>query len=158
ADHIGIEVGNGVFQWENRILGIEFRTYKAFFLSGEKQEQHRSFRSVAILFSFFESFCDLQDSHGSRTSVIGSIVDVSLVIDTFVIIVRGDHQYFIRIGGSLNIGQDVFSVLHGTSSEKTARDFLVIIIAANGGGDTQLLKLVLQVFGSLLLARFSALT
>src|SRR5690606_8059782 len=135
AYHVDIQVGYCLCKRENGIFRIILGSYQSFFFPCHIQEKDGTFWSHTIFLGLFKGFRDLQDGNGSRTIIIGAVVDPALIVDPYVIVMGGDDQYLIWQGTSFNKSHHILGVLHSSAGKITSRNLLEIIISSKWGRD-----------------------
>ncbi len=94
ADHVEVDVSDGLVEREERVVDVVFRAEQAFFLGRPERKDHCSLGFGGIL---GERARDLENAGSPGRVVVGAGPDVAAT-GSFVIVVGADHDYLTRKG------------------------------------------------------------
>ena len=107
ADHVDVEVGQGLLQRDQRVFHVELRAEQSLLLPAHGQEEDAVLQAVAVLRGHREYPRQLQQGRGAGAVVVGSAVD-RRVAHAQMIIMRADHD---ATPPAVGAGQEVRDVL-----------------------------------------------
>ncbi len=98
ADHVHVDVGDGVFEGEEGVGGVVLRAEQALFFARDEQEKDAAAGSEALTAGLGEGFGDFEHGAGAGAVVVGAVVDGLALLAEVVVMSAHDDDFVFQIG------------------------------------------------------------